>query len=290
MARRVASPRIAVPRPEDDRPPLARVGIIAAVGFAIGVVWPWLAGVRFVPQAPGGGDDRTPAAVEPAASAPAPPTPATPPEPPAPAPQRTTEQQVKVGEAIIVSCRDERGNKKKECDRIDFDSVARDKLLALAACPAAKGAAKILSIGFDIDLEKNQILKVEKGKSTTFDDDKAKALLACAEREFAAVDLSKIPHEHARYSVFYLAEFVPPGTLLKAEGASADEQTVEASGLATVRWDVALVRDEPDTGDVRARLRYGTRVKVAARRGKWYLIEYDAKGSKGWVHQNAIGL
>jgi hypothetical protein len=207
---------------------------------------------------------------------------------PAP-PKRTTEQQVKIGDPIVVSCRDERGNRMKECDDVDFASVARDKLLALAQCPAAKGASKILSIGFDVDFAENTIREIEKGKSTTFPSSKTKELIACAEKEFASIDLSGIEHEKPRYSIFFLAEFVPPGTMIKGE-ATDEEQTVEASGLATVRWDVALVRENPDDGDVKARLRYGTRVEVAARRGKWYLVEYDGKGTKGWVHENAIGL
>src|SRR4051812_33976013 len=38
--------------PKDDAPKLGRVGIIAAVGFAIGAFWPTLAGVKLVPSVP----------------------------------------------------------------------------------------------------------------------------------------------------------------------------------------------------------------------------------------------
>jgi hypothetical protein len=269
---------------------LARVGIIALIGFGIGIVWPWLAGVRFVPDAPGNDDDESAAVAAEASGAPSASVAAPEPEPAEPAPpRRTTQEQVKIGDPIVVSCRDERGRKSTKCDEIDFASVAHDKLLALAQCPAAKGASKILSIGFDIDFEKNTIREIEKGKSTTFPSRKTKELLACAEKEFASIDLSGIAHEKPRYSIFFLTEFVPAGTMIEGEGEE-EEQTVEASGLATVRWDVALVRDAPEDGDVKARLRYGTRVEVAARRGKWYLVEFDGKGTKGWVHENAIGL
>jgi hypothetical protein len=86
-------------------------------------------------------------------------------------------------------------------------------------------------------------------------------------------------------------EFVPPGTPIEVEGAApVDEETTEASGLATVSWDVAIVRNQPDGGSIITRLRYGTRVVVVARRGNWYEVKYDAKGRRGWVHKNAIGL
>ncbi|MDQ2647405.1 MAG: SH3 domain-containing protein, partial [Myxococcota bacterium] len=42
--------RIEVPR--EDRPRFGRVGVIALIGFAVGVSWPHLAGVRIVPRAP----------------------------------------------------------------------------------------------------------------------------------------------------------------------------------------------------------------------------------------------
>src|SRR5947207_701354 len=42
---RPRSLRVDVPKPNQDRPELRRVGVIAAAGFAIGIVWPWIAGV-----------------------------------------------------------------------------------------------------------------------------------------------------------------------------------------------------------------------------------------------------
>src|SRR5262249_31174345 len=46
------APKIEVPKPSTDRPQLGRVGIIAVVGFVIGMIWPRLAGVKLVPNAP----------------------------------------------------------------------------------------------------------------------------------------------------------------------------------------------------------------------------------------------
>ncbi len=41
-----------IPTRDDDHPSWMRVGIIAVVGFAIGVAWPKLAGVKLGPNAP----------------------------------------------------------------------------------------------------------------------------------------------------------------------------------------------------------------------------------------------
>ena len=273
------------------------MGVIAGVGFAIGIAWPWLAGVRLVPSPPTDElADLVPAASAsasagaPEATAPAESTSgvagfAAPPA----APTRTREETVKVSDMKVTVCRDGEGKKLKDCDRPQLDAPLRPHLLALAACEVAVGAAQTLSIGFELDLEKKSITDVFAGKSTTFTKDKAHALVDCARKEVASVSLDGIEHEHSRYTAFYFIEFIPPGTVVEAPGAPAEE-TAEASGLATIGWDVAVVRDEPEDGKILTRLRYGTRVVVTARRGKWYEVKYDAKGTKGWVHRNALGL
>ena len=43
---------VQIPRPAADRPSWSRVGVIAAVGFIVGVAWPRLAGVRLGPSVP----------------------------------------------------------------------------------------------------------------------------------------------------------------------------------------------------------------------------------------------
>lgn len=290
--RRDEGVKVELPKPEDDQPNLGRVGIIAAVGFAIGVVWPWLAGVRLVPSPPAAEAVAEPVpsgSVAPAASI-APMASAAPAR--APEPERTEKQSVNVGEALIVGCRDDKGHKVDPCDKVDFDAVAKGRLLNLANCPEAAGMSKVLSVGFELDFTKNQIEKISEGKSTTFGKETSDALLKCAKAEFETAKLDGITHEQAHYSVYYPVEFVPPGTLVEKASPSGggEEETTEASGLATVSWDSALVRDQPDGGEIRARLRYGTKVIVTGKRGKWYLIKYDAKGNQGWVHKNAIGL
>jgi hypothetical protein len=267
------------------------VGVIAGVGFAIGIVWPWLAGVRLAPSVPVEESETSPALSTSATTREtkqeAPPAAKADEKPP----ERTKTLTVEVGEAQIISCRDKDGNKKEDCDKIDFDSVAKPRLMALATCPAAKGAAQLLSIGFDLDFDKNEVRDITDGKSTTFGEDTTKELLTCAKKEFASAKLTDIDHENARYSIFYFLDFIPPGKLLGPAGAAEEEEELkEASGLATVSWDAALVRESPEDGAIKTRLRYGTRVVVSARKGKWYLVKYDSKGTKGWVHKNAIGL
>lgn len=288
MARRERNLKVEVPKPEQDRAEFGKVGIIAAVGFAIGIAWPWFAGVRLVPSPPNDEGDPTPAASAAASASPSAAASSVPaPEGSAPPPSRTAGETVKVGEGQITGCRD--GKKKlKDCDRVAFDAVAQSKLSSLATCEAGKGKNLILSIGFELDFEEKRVSDVFAGKSTTFSKDDTQTLLECAKKEFDGVRLDGIEHEHSRYSVFYFVQFVPPGTVLDA--SQLEQQTAEASGLATVQWDVAVVRDQPEDGKIVARLRYGTRAVVTARRGKWYQIKYDTKGALGWVHQNAIGL
>ena len=95
--------------------------------------------------------------------------------------------------------------------------------------------------------------------------------------------------------MFYRVEFPkpdvdkPPASSSAAEGSPAD--VTEASGHATVAWDVALVRSSASRdGPVVARVLQGTRVSVTGRRGDWYRIKYDVKGSVGWVYRTALGM
>src|SRR5262245_26141870 len=53
MASRNDAPfSVQVPKAGDDRPSWIKVGIIAVVGFAVGVAWPRVAGIRLGPTAP----------------------------------------------------------------------------------------------------------------------------------------------------------------------------------------------------------------------------------------------
>lgn len=291
MATSKASPtRIEVPRPEDDKPRIGRVAIIAVVGFALGVAWPRLAGVKLVPSAPSDGLEAV-AAEDPENAASAEP------EPPAPpaakvAPAPTTEPEkppaddrVKVSAAQITSCRNAEGARQVNCGEVEFDSVATPRLKALAQCAGTEGAEGTLSIGFDVDFPKKKIVEIMKGKSTTVSADAAKAFMDCATKGFETASLEGVKYGHARYTIFYLLEIAaPPGAKPPGEEGST------ASGTATVGWEVAIIRDKPKEGSIIARILRGTRVVVTGRQGDWYRVKYDAKGSEGWVFRTAIGL
>lgn len=263
--------------------------MIAAVCFAIGVLWPTLSGVSLVPTVPTKAE-KTPKAT---------PKPARPPSQNDPnaevpvaamvpsAPKKSTEPTVEIEKTLVVNCRDEEDRRLSQCDTPAFDDVASDRIKALAACDAARDADGVLSIGFELDFEKEKITDISSGKSSTVGDATADALVECAKREFMSATLRGVEHTHARYLVFYMARIQPPGAVVEE---APEAQVVEASGTATVIWNSARIRSQPDEGKVKERLLYGTKVVVTARQGDWYKIRYDAKGSEGWVHKNALAL
>jgi hypothetical protein len=283
--------------PQDDSPRLGRVGLIAVAGFAIGAVWPMAANFKLVPSAPtpagpapGLGGEPVPASARSVVPPPpAPPQPAAPTEVPAAA-------GPVIGDLSVVSCRDQRGRRVEQCDKVDFDRVARTRLGTLAACDGAAELSGVLSLGFEVDFEKNRLVRVASGKSTTLEASDAEAIVECAKKAFADVNLEGLEHEQSAYNLFYRLEFTaaPSSGAEGDEGAAApaaDVPVTPASGRATVSWEVALVRSGPSRdGKVVARILSGTRVVVTGRSGDWYQIKYDTKGTPGWVFRTAIGM
>ena len=297
--------KVEVPGSKDDSVKFGRVGIIAVVGFAIGIAWPRLAGIKLVPSVP------VPAAVEasareltgaplenkpalgegPSAPSAAPPAPAAPEKPPS--------ERVLVSDVQVASCRNAHGKRVQACDRVEFDRVAREHLRELSACPGTEDATGVLSLGFELDFGADKIKSIQSGKSTSLEQDNVDRLLGCARQNFESVSLAGIAHEQAVYTLYYRLELLAPaGDAKKAAGtepeaapsAGAPEET-PASGHATVSWDVALVRSAPARdGEVRARVLSGTRVVVTGKNGDWFRIKYDAKGNQGWVYRTAIGM
>ena len=168
--------------------------------------------------------------------------------------------------------------------------MARPKLLALAGCPAAKDAQGKLSLGLELDFGTGKVTELVKGKSTSVPDAAADALLECAKKEFSTLSLADVKHQHPKYTVFYSVELLEPGAKPEPEKVEGDAGVTEASGRATVTWEVAIVRDHPKDGEISARLMRGTKVVVSGRDGDWYRIKYDAKGTEGWVFRTAIGM
>ena len=284
---RAKSAKVIIPSAEADRPKLGQVGAIAAVCFAIGVIWPTLAGVRLVPEVPTTESKSKPKATpKPARTGPDPEVPVA-----AVVPQQVPEGSegpaAVVEKTLVVNCRDEDDKKLQSCDTPAFDEVAQDRLRSLASCEGASGAQGLLSIGFDLDFKKRKIRKISKGKSSTLDDETSDALVECAKREFMSATLEGVAHTHARYLVFYMVKFSPLGA---TEAVSEEQQEVTATGSATIVWNSARVRSDPEDGKLKARLLYGTRVVVTARQGDWYKVRYDARGSEGWIHKNALAM
>jgi len=281
--------------PTEHRPRFGRVGAIALLGFAVGVAWPHLAGVRIVPRAPtpaseGSADDLSgapapsadPGTSKAEAELPAPAGLAA----PAPAP-------FTIGAGEVTSCRDADGKRLTNCDAVEFDSVARARLATLSACGATARARGVLSVGFDLDFERDRVVGIQTGKSTSVAEQEARTLIGCLNETLGEVSIASIKHAHARYTIFYRVEFPGPAATaeLAAAAAAAPEAVTPASGRATVAWDVALVRSGPSRDeDVVARVLSGTRVSVTGRQGDWYRVKYDGKGSEGWVFRTAIGM
>jgi hypothetical protein len=295
--------KVEVPGSQDDGVKFARVGIIAAVGFAIGIAWPRLAGVKLVPSVP------VPAAVEASAreltGAPAEVKPVggepTPAAPSAAPPEKPPAERILVSDVQVASCKNEHGKRVQTCDRVDFDRVAREHLRELSACPGIEGAAGVLSLGFDLDFENDKIKNIQSGKSTSLEQENVDRLLGCARERFSNVSLVGIKHEQPAYTLFYRLELLAPAAAAKpgktgdepagASSAGANADATPASGRATVSWDVALVRSAPARdGEVQARVLSGTRVIVTGKNGDWFRIKYDAKGNQGWVYRTAIGM
>jgi hypothetical protein len=294
MAQKPAAIRVEVPAAGQDKPRIGRVLVITLIGFAVGVLWPRLAGVKLVPSAPVEGSESN-AGAEPAASDSAEPeappaaksVPASEPEQEPAAPQAS--DRVKVSEPKVTSCRDAKGERHSSCDAIDIDASARPKILALAACKGAESVQGTLSVGLELDFATGKVSDVLEGKSTKLPKPAADALIECAKKEFSTLSLKGVKHEKQKYTVFYIADFLPPGAKAD-EPESASEKVTAASGRATVGWEVAIVREHPKDGEIIARVMRGTRVVVTGRDGDWYRIKFDAKGSEGWVFRTAIGM
>ena len=296
--------KVEVPGSQEDGIKLGRVGVIAVVGFAIGIAWPRLAGVKLVPSVP------VPAAAEASArqltGAPLEEKPAGAEPLPAPQPsagaEKVPEERVLVSDVQVASCKNEHGKRVQSCDRVDFDRVAREHLRELSACPGTEEASGVLSLGFELDFGGDKIKNIQSGKSTSLEQEAVDKLLACTRERFSNVSLVGIPHEQELYTLYYRLELLPTSTSKSgkatngnepagASSASADTEATPASGRATVSWDVALVRAAPARdGEVRARVLSGTRVVVTGKSGDWFRVKYDAKGNQGWVYRTAIGM
>jgi len=202
----------------------------------------------------------------------------------------------------VLSCKNAKGKAQDECDTPDFDRTIGPKLKGLAKCGAVSGLNGKLSVGFDLEFNRNK-WKLVRGKSTTLPEKAALPVWQCLENDLQKLVLDDVTHKHARYSMFYTVQIVPPGKTADIElmpepekgedkkaskGAEPDEGKAKEGGLGSgsVVYDAALVRDEPKEGKVIARLMRGTKVELLVKKGGWYKIRFGDR--EGWVYSGSI--
>jgi hypothetical protein len=294
-------PIVKVSVPDAETAP-ARYGwltLIVAACFIVGLVWPTVAGIKFVQRPPGSSAPKL-EELEPPAPAPDPDPPAAPTPEPKPgvelraaahlSPNPSESESVRLGESRVESCHDTAGQPLQTCDKPNLSGLIEESIAKLARCEAAEGASGDLSLGLHLDFERGHITGVKAGQSTTLSKAKAAALIACAEDVVVGTPLEHVAHEHPGYWLYYRAHFLPPGSALLSPSANPAE-VVAASGQGTIARKTALVREAPSRqSKIAARLFYGTRVNVTGRAGDWYRVSYAGGNSVGWVHRTAIGM
>jgi hypothetical protein len=290
---------VRIPARSEDRPALSRVGVVAVLGFALGIAWPKLLGARLGPDVPGGGKAATtsapnePGSAEPVASTAAA-APSADPEAAAP----TNRQRALLRSLEVVRCRDKSGKKLEAggeggCKPLAASKWIEPKLSALAACPSVIGLEGEMELELELDFEKSSV-RVDPGEKSAFPNSTIRGVLNCAAEELGDLDLAKIPREHPRTTLLAKLSFVPPGKAIEAAApadakpvGSADAPPADGLGSATVSWEKALLRDSPKDGKVVARVPQGSRVKLLEQRDEWYRVQ---KGDvEGWVYRQAIG-
>jgi hypothetical protein len=289
---RVAKPpavQPAAPVVETVRPSFARLSAILAVCFSAGFGWPLLGDVGFVQRPPGSKPlDATETEASPNAAGDV--ARATSIANAKAAPLATTRQAVQIESRIVQSCEGDGGEVVARCDDPDLSGVIEPSIAKLAACDEAEGLSGVLSLGMNLDFSRRRITRVKVGQSSTLAERDAAKILTCAEDSVVGTALDDVEHEHARYWVYYLVRFLPPGSPMDSASAPPSEEVVKASGQATIGWRTAIVRDAPSpSANVAGRLSFGTRVSVTGRAGEWYRIERGGK-SLGWIHRKGIGM
>jgi hypothetical protein len=318
---------VEVPTPDRDSPAWVKVGVIAAVGFVLGVAWPRVMGVKLGPSAPG---EAAAAAASAAASAKA--AGRAPEAPPASVNAKSAAgapsssvvtmgssaasavvpsgpPQVSVQRGSVIACKTSDGESKKgkECGALaGLDNVVPPHLRKLATCSAAEGQTGKLSFVATAVFPSGG-LSWDVGKSSTVGN--LEGITNCLKTHFSGVTATGVAHEHNRYTVAYNVTFAPaaieaaaptkadknakdaPDSLDKnAKEDKTDAPAAASGGEASVGWEVALVRDVPKTGAVVARLPRGSKVKLGAMKDGWYAIKYgDTFASEGFVYRGAIG-
>lgn len=289
LARKDKPLQVELPSAKDDRALTSKVGLVAALGFIVGVAWPRIFGLEVGPTAPGGGGDRPPAAA-PASPSAKPPGSASEPQASAATSAETEDaapsnkQTAVVGDGTIRNCRNKKGDKLDDCGKLGLDRLVKPRLAELSTCPSAIGLEGKLKLGIAVNFDKNAVVVVEDEKSS-LPSSTVRGVMSCAGKALEGIELDKLTHTHARYTVAYEISFLPPGQTPEDAAAKGAEQ--ESQAKATVTWEKALVRETEKEGKIVARLPQGTRVKILEEKDDWFKIESGK--TKGWVYRQAIG-
>jgi hypothetical protein len=289
MVKRKERPlKVEIPAAE-AKSPWTRVGIFAAVGLVVGVAWPSVAGIRVGPEIPGGERETVAEEPAPALAATAPTAGGDHAPVVAPAAAVSKEQRVVVGGGEIRKCYKGKSEIEGDCGRLALDEVIVPKLQELTSCPAALGLEGQIEVGFEVAFD-DKAIKVLPGKKGDLPGTTVNGIVRCVADFLGDVSPDKIQNKHSKYRVFYTIDFYPPGTVLPTEGAkdAPEGEADSRRGVAAVTWDTALVRAEPATGKVIARLVRGTQVTILGRRKDWYRVKIQSK--EGWVYRGALGL
>lgn len=285
--------------------------LTAAVAFGAGLAWPkLLSGPDAGGEPPGADPGETPTTAAAGAEAPAPPASGPAPTESAPAeapPAPAGAPKLRIRRGVILSCYSDSGERldADDCGRVGLDDVVTPKLETLTSCEAAKGQNGKLALLVRPDFGRGTI-RISLAKSTSVA--AKKELLECAESALRKVNLSRVTHDQARYTMQYNIFFesekasggarsapAPSDRKPPAHGEETSMPVPDKGGPADeshaqIVWDVALVRDKPRTGSVVGRLPQGTRVKLGAKESGWYEVFYgDGESEKGWLYRGALG-
>lgn len=212
-----------------DNPGWVKVGVIAAVGFVLGVAWPRVMGVRLGPSAPSDtsaaaasgsakSGARAPEAPPASVSAKLPAQPAASVTAPAASVSSVAAAtavptaggaQINVQKGNVLSCKTEGGETKKgkECGAVAaLDQVVAPRIRKLSTCSAADGQTGKLSLVVTADFAGGK-MNWDIGKSTNVGN--IEGISSCLKTIFHGVGVSGISHEHARYTVAYSAALSP---------------------------------------------------------------------------------
>lgn len=246
---------VEVPSPERDKPAWVKVGVIAAVGFIVGIAWPRLVGVRLGPSAPGESASAAASAsgAQAAGRAPdAPPGSAAAkasatgvPMASATAASATTPvanagaalpPKIVVTKGNVITCKTADGEKKtgKECGPVaGLDLLVRDKMKGISTCGGVEGQTGKFAIVANADFKSGRFwYEVNKGATVQNID----AISSCLKNAFHGQAVTNVPHEHPRYTVSYSAVL------------SAEKE--DASSSAKAKTDKnADKNDKADKGD-----------------------------------------